>query len=282
MNRTIYTFWEPRSNMTPYLSLCMDTWRQHTQGFEHIILDYSNLFEYIPEGSVNIDKVKHISLALQKDVIQATVLKYNGGIFIDADMIFTGDLNELLAPLTEYDVVTFSSHLAFMMAKPNAQLINEWYEEVTNRIDLLTVDMQVNWDYFGNQIVNKKLKNSKYKSLKLDKYISAFTPEINYYANIGSVMRMYDNFWFSTTISTSQVFFENQTIIALHNSWTPQWYKRLSKEEILNHPCLMSRTLKRLTTEGHPMVHKSETFFNLGVIKISWFVKVLLRKMGVN
>ena len=58
----------------------------------------------------------------------------------------------------------------------------------------------------------------------------------------------YWKFWFDNHIDINKVFRPNQTVIGLHNSWTPQWYKELSQKDVLENEALLSRTLKHLLT----------------------------------
>ena len=81
---------------------------------------------------------------------------------------------------------------------------------------------------------------------KLDREKYGFIPELSY----GWDKRMshrdwYVRFWFESDLGVDAVFREGQTVIGLHNSWTPEWYKRLSEREVLEHPCLLSQTLRR-------------------------------------
>ncbi|MEO9965305.1 MAG: capsular polysaccharide synthesis protein [Reichenbachiella sp.] len=279
LNKTIYTFWEPKDKIMPYLELCMKSWKPYIKGFEHVMIDYSNLFDYIPVGSLDIDKIKHVQLSIQKDAIQAAVFKYNGGVFLDADMIITGDLNPFFGLLDKYDAVNFSTHLAFMMVKPGTQLVDEWYAEVVRRIDNLPPNSPVDWDYFGNQIVNSKLKNKKYNALIIDKYKSAFTPEINYFVNKGDPEAMYKNFWFSDKIGTEEVFYKNQSIIALHNSWTPSAYQALDMEAILAHPSLLSRTLVETSRGLDVSMYRRTSIFQLAAIQFHRVVKAIQKRI---
>ncbi len=244
MNRTIYTFWEPSHTMHPYIQLCMEKWDPFIGGFDHVLLDYSNLFEHIPKELLDLTQLRSINPALQKDIIQSAVLKYNGGIFMDADMIITQPLEKVMDLLNRYEVVTFSSHLAFMMARKEAKLTNCWFDEVRKKLDQLDEDIKVRWDHFGNSILDRWLKDHSFKAFKIDKYKAAFTPELNHFKNRGDVTDNYLKFWFSEDRSLEDVFYKDQILIALHNSWTPAWYQNLSRTEILEHPCLLSQLLR--------------------------------------
>lgn len=44
----VFTFWEPRGAVTPWLQLCRDTWRRGLDSDAVVTLDYANLGEYLP------------------------------------------------------------------------------------------------------------------------------------------------------------------------------------------------------------------------------------------
>jgi hypothetical protein len=81
----------------------------------------------------------------------------------------------------------------------------------------------------------------------LDRTAHAFVPELLYYGETGrDVVEVYRRYWFESDAGVDTALRHGQTLIALHNSWTPQWYRELSEEAVLAHPCLLSRTLNRL------------------------------------
>jgi mannosyltransferase OCH1-like enzyme len=85
--KTIFSFWEPTGSMTPYLELCVRTWKRNLPGYEIIFLDYSNLGNYLPEGTYEMTVLKRLPLMMQKDAVMVAVLKEHGGIFMDADTL---------------------------------------------------------------------------------------------------------------------------------------------------------------------------------------------------
>lgn len=56
----------------------------------------------------------------------------------------------------------------------------------------------------------------------------------------------YIRFWFGNHLDVQYVFSDKQAVIGLHNSWTPQWYKDLSRADVLRHHSLLSRTIRHL------------------------------------
>lgn len=74
-----------------------------------------------------------------------------------------------------------------------------------------------------------------------------FLPHLKYKKNKGmNAIDRYVNFWFDNNLNLDNVFLENQIVIGLQNSRTPEWYKALSEREILENSCLLSRTIKQI------------------------------------
>ena len=70
------------------------------------------------------------------------------------------------------------------------------------------------------------------KMLNRDKY--NFLPHLKYKKNKGmNAIDRYVNFWYDNNLKLDNVFLENQTVIGLQNSRTPEWYKALSEKEVL-------------------------------------------------
>lgn len=58
----------------------------------------------------------------------------------------------------------------------------------------------------------------------------------------------YRRFWFAETppVAVADVLRPGVDAVALHNSWTPDWYQRLGRDQVLANPCLLSRCLAHL------------------------------------
>jgi hypothetical protein len=81
----------------------------------------------------------------------------------------------------------------------------------------------------------------------LDRKAHGFMPELLHYRHEApDVIEKYRRYWFQSGASLDTALLPNQTLIGLHNSWTPEWYKQLSEAEVLEHSCLLSRTLSHL------------------------------------
>jgi hypothetical protein len=81
----------------------------------------------------------------------------------------------------------------------------------------------------------------------LDRKKYGFMAELAHYGTNGvGHIDDYRRFWFEENIDVDRVFRPKQTVIGLHNSWTPDWYKALSEKEVLENNCLLSKTLRHV------------------------------------
>jgi len=269
----VFTFWEPRGELLPYLELCRRTWDRHLAAFEVVGLDHANLETYIGIDTYELDVLKTFPLQVQKDAVMAAVLRRHGGIFVDMDTLVLADLSPLLQALETSEVVLFDSHLAFMVARPQARILHRWVEIVQRRLALGSGDGAA-WDALGNSLLpvvmddvsrrvgawlrvppsmvprrRQLLFRTLYRRYlrSLDRREYGFIAEANHYGQDGGdPFAAYRRFWFDEDLMPDVVLKPGRMIVGLHNSWTPDWYKQLSTREVLEHPCLLSRTLRRL------------------------------------
>ena len=84
----IFSYWEPRKNIPPYLQLCVETWKKFLPGFPITILDNSNIRNYIDIDSYGANLFSgKFSLPQIADAIRAMLLEKYGGIWFDLDTV---------------------------------------------------------------------------------------------------------------------------------------------------------------------------------------------------
>jgi hypothetical protein len=307
--REIYTFWEPQESMTPYLQLCLKTWERKLPQYKIIILNYSNLDNYIPHGTFDMSLLKKFRVMMQKDAVMVAVLENNGGVFLDADTIVLRDLHPILSRLDRTEAIMFGTHCAFLAARPGSYLLKLWLRIIQDKM-LRALDNDAKtppWDIFANSAMasamNEILMSNKFVSaiqkytvdnwacyLKektitdgieissvrellhrisnsvlvrkrnllfstvykryltmLDRIKYGFIPEARYFKSKAmGPQEKYRQFWFDNKYDIKIVFNDEQSVMGLHHSWTPQWYKDFSEKDVLEHDCLLSKTLKHL------------------------------------
>lgn len=274
----VFTFWEPRDALLPYLDLCRRTWERHLAAFEVVVLDHQNLETYIGVETYDIAALKTFPLQVQKDAVMAAVLLRHGGVFMDMDTLVLADISLLLRTLATSEVVLFDSHLAFMAARPQARILRLWVQAVQHRLAQVSESGgsgdAAAWDALGNSLLpvvmdevargvgawlrvptslvarrRRLLFRTLYRRYlrSLDRRVYGFIAEASYYERDGGdPFAAYRRFWFDEDLRPDVVLKPGRMIVGLHNSWTPDWYKQLSAPEVLEQPCLLSRTLRRL------------------------------------
>lgn len=255
----LFTFWEPKEKMPAYIRLCMQTWKKFLPECEVVLLDYSNLEEWLGKDVYDEILFRDFSLPKQADAIRCALLKKYGGLWLDADTILTSpQVKDYL--MIDSELVMISKHLAFIKANNNSKIIADWYNQIqynlkfykdvkyqNNAVQKILhprrYSRMENWDYLGNYILHKMLKTkNKKKFFSIDRMEINALPELNN-KNNDNLVENYQNFYFENDYS-QDVIKNTKGIILLHNSWTPQQFLEMNEEEFLSRNNTLSNVLK--------------------------------------
>lgn len=261
----IFTFWEPSRKIPGYLKLCIKTWEKYLPEYEIIILDYHNIYYFLDEPLISKILSKKMSLPIQADAIRVAILNKYGGIWMDVDTIILN--REFLAQLKNFELVMFgdqknkTQNIGFIYATKNCILINEWLKGIINNVNLYkqnliiktnninrklnnSIDKMNHWNYLGNGIIDPILENLTIpKFLRLDKYKMNIFPEIKYFENtLLDYKTMYQRFYFQKG-EPDEIINNSKGIILLHNSWTPEKFKRMTYKRFLKQDIILSKLL---------------------------------------
>ena len=255
----LFTFREPKEKMPAYIRLCMQTWKKFLPECEVVLLDYSNLEEWLGIDVYDEILFKDFSLPKQADAIRCALLKKYGGLWLDADTILTSpQVKDYL--MIDSELVMISKHLAFIKANNNSKIIADWYNQIqynlkfykdvkyqNNAVQKILHPRRYrrveNWDYLGNYILHKMLKTkNKKKFFSIDRMEINALPELNN-KNNDNLVENYQNFYFENDYS-QDVIKNTKGIILLHNSWTPQQFLQMNEEEFLSRNNTLSNVLK--------------------------------------
>ena len=255
----IFTFWEPIKNIPGYLQLCIKTWKKFLPEYEIKILDYKGVKEYLGESLFDSIIYKNMSLQIQSDAIRVAILQKYGGIWMDVDTIITNRkfLNELKKNKSELVMIGDEKckiqHIGFIFASANSTILTEWLNQIiininnakqtnnmTKKLETLTL-----WNYLGNGIIDPLVRNtSSTKFFRLDKYKLNVFPELKFFGNSTlNVIDKYIKFYFRKG-KPEQILNDIKGIIMLHNSWTPNNFKSMSKKEFLEKDIFLSKLFK--------------------------------------
>jgi hypothetical protein len=261
MEKRIFTFWEPRERIPGYLTLCMRTWEKFLPDYEVVVLDYSNLDQWLGKYFFDRSLYNNFSLLKQADAIRCAVLNRWGGVWFDTDTIVTSEkIRDLLRSDAEFTLL--GTHIGFIVAEKNAAILRYWEKRVKLNIFLykyynkylrickrfprfLLTRYMERWSFMGNSILAWPLRFADAKRFKsIDRLAVKALPENNRdYGNL-SLEENYADFYFGDYPVDAAL--NNGGIICLHNSWTPERYKCMDAEEFLRQNTTLSNILRHL------------------------------------
>lgn len=216
----VYAFWE--GQMPDYIKLCMETWK-----FPYVLLNYDNLNEYT---DLPIDKLKRFSLMQVSDVVRSHILRDHGGYWLDTDTIVVG--NELPKTTFVGDNESRINSVGFLYAKkPHMQVFEDWaeYQDAIINSD----ETPKYWALMANAFTDPYLK--EHTDIEIGNIYTYWLETNDEYDR----QRKYVDYYFYHGYEPVL-----PPMIMLHNSWTPKWYKALSREEVLAQECTLSKILR--------------------------------------
>ena len=168
-----------------------------------------------------------------------------------------------LKEIMKFDLVMFgdekskTQNIGFIFATKDSIIIDEWLKKIIINVQIYkrkisdkkleTNKKILKWNYLGNGIVDKLLKNVKGKIFyRINRNKVNALPEINFFMNYSfSKFQSYNNLYFQNR--DPEIILNNtKNIILLHNSWTPSKYKAMSEKEFLKQNILLSKLLNKI------------------------------------
>ena len=220
----IYTFWEGR--MPDYIKLCLETWK-----VPFTVLNYDSLQKYT---DIDTERIKRFTLPQQADAVRVHVLRDNGGVWLDADTIMvTGQLpkGEMIG-----DPIKRTNTIGYLRAEKDAEMYKAWAEYQDNIIT--GRNTPTNWDIMGNAFTDPWVKMHNVTIENVRKR----WPETYMIQGNQSRPEKYKEFYFNSFYMLSEI--EATDILMLHNSWTPGWYREMSREKVLGSDFTLSNILR--------------------------------------
>jgi len=263
----VFVYWDQPATMPAYLHWCLDTWSDHGEMAEVIVLNDANLFEWLPRETLNWEALNSYSITEKKDAIQVAILARHGGLFLDADTIVVAPPRDLFQALKHSEVALYGNHMGVIAARPNSPFMARWLYLLQEILDAPRQSLHLplgNMAYerlrdecagavdYGPH-VRRLLRvlafavGKRHLVRRLDRKRSGFMPELKGRSGGRRHHRsLYQAFWFSDSLPLERVFTRGQTLIGLHNSWNPPGYAELDEEGLMRDGSLLSRTLCHL------------------------------------
>lgn len=221
----IYTFWEGK--MPAYIQACMETWK-----VPFTVLTYDTLHKYT---TLDTERVRRFTLPQQADCVRVHVLRDNGGIWLDADTIMLTD--KLPSENMIGDPEKRTNTIGFLQTEKESEMFTQWAKYQDDIIAGRNTPQH--WDIMGNAFTDPYVK------LHGDIIIH---PVENHWAETymigGQISRFekYVKLYFDSGYTLEDL--RKTDFLMLHNSWTPQWYKDLTRQEVLERKCTLSNILR--------------------------------------
>ena len=225
--KNIFTFWEGK--MPAYIKLCMDSWK-----VPFTVLNYDNINDYT-DLQIS-ESLKRFTLPQISDCIRVHVLRDQGGYWLDADTIMITDklpeTNMIGNPISRTNTI------GMLYTEKNSDMYIDWAKYQDKFIS--NPNSPTQWSVFGNDFTDRYVL--EHEDITISSVHSCW-PE-NYMVNGESRYEKYLKFYFDNKFHLSDIL--QTDMLMLHNSWTPDWYKDLSKEEVLSANCTLSNILKEV------------------------------------
>ena len=253
----IWLYWENKPNVYEppnYIKLCHDSVKKHCRdNFNIVILNDKSVYNYLPELRSDIDQ---LLIPQKADYIRLKLLETYGGIWLDSDIIVLKDLMPIMNKMTnKIDFVGFGCHFKncgftgkpkpanwVMASKPNTKFIKMC---VQNCDRLLDKKKKLNYFDLGRTLLWKCIKKMKTDDKKWDYYhydSKCLERDSNF-------KKIRNNRLLSNE-DLDQKCINDSLFIPIYNTAPgfPEWFKNLSKNEILERNMLISKLFRKSKT----------------------------------
>ncbi|MDN8598429.1 capsular polysaccharide synthesis protein [Citrobacter sp. S2-9] len=237
----IYTYWvnQNNSDMPVYLKLCMRSWYKAIPGAKICLINQANIMQFLPKTLLTASFF-NLPLAMQSDVVSVWVLLSRGGLFLDVDTIMTRNpfTNNVFNParLCAFGYEERKQiHLAVMFSQQRKNaLLYAWITEVAKKL-AKPLPSPLPWDWVGNSIINILLREPSLQE-------SVQILDAGDYGNILELsiteetpFNRYMKYYFTPPVCPLEetILKVKGGMISLHNSWTPEIYRKATLQEIV-------------------------------------------------
>ena len=247
----IWTFWEPKDKIPYYIQLCMKTWTKFLPEANVTVLDFSNIQKYINVNEFGENLLSgRFSLPQIADAIRVMLLEKYGGIWLDVDTIILDRSAKIFFNDDKKSVTFFGNlesqgcHIAFIKAKSDSECLTLWLQFIKESLGNLTPQAAISWDFFGNSFVDDYSKNNPSEVEIIDRNLVMPELEISKTdTSSNASFKAYVEYYFLQQRHIEDV---KESMLLLHNSWTPAPFKTINEKDFLRCNCTMSNILMAL------------------------------------
>ena len=168
-------------------------------------------------------------------------------MFYGSDLIMFGDSND-----------KYKQHIGFIYASSNSTILKAWLNIIIYKVKIYKYRLLLyrffrtkyfeklyyqsrNWSYLGNGILDNLVNNISEKEFKRIEQDDAFAlPDQTLLK--GSIIQRYINFYFSSVKAMPNLM-KSKGVLYLHNSWSPQKYKKMSEAQFLRQDIMLAHLI---------------------------------------
>jgi len=168
-------WWDGIENMPPIVKACYNSVNKYSQGFKVNLITKNNLSDYItlPEHIDKKVKNKNISITHLSDIIRALLIKKYGGLWLDATVLVTDNINMdypyLFTIRREYGGDNVSKRrwagncIAGSVNNPLFEFLSEFFSEYWKNnnflIDYFLIDYAIMLAFNNIPLINKMIND---------------------------------------------------------------------------------------------------------------------------
>ena len=136
MIKIIYILWFQGFNNAPYIvKQCVESWKHYNKNWQIILLDRTNINQYINLKNYIDLSNKKLLLAHESDIIRLCILKEYGGLWVDSTLFCNKPLDEWLPDNCSKGFFAFHRpwpnliiNVWFLYSEKNTFIISKWLE----------------------------------------------------------------------------------------------------------------------------------------------------------
>lgn len=255
--KNIWMYWENKpgvSSAPSYIDLCFETVKKNcSENCKIHILNDKNINKYLPNLRNDLDE--KLNIPQKVDYYRYNLLYKYGGMWIDADTIVMNDLGPIFNKLKDYDYLGWGCQykncrntgypkpsIWFMVSRKNTELIRKCIRNCDNILDKTDSKGKINYFGIGRENLWKCIEEMKEQDPKWDYYhfdSLCFERDSN--------DNKYRNHRLISNEDIDKKCINKTYFVPIYNTAPgfPQWFKILSKTDILKSNFLISKLFRK-------------------------------------
>lgn len=156
--KIIWTYWD-EYNLTPFIKLCIKSWKKNCKNYKINIINKKTINKYITINNYNIEIDSPARLS---DLLRLKLLSEYGGIWMDISIYLTENIDNIINKYSNYDIIGFD-------VPSNVFIMESWFIAASKNNNFIK-----DWFNLFSSIKNKKDFFKQYAYLNRSNYIKSF------------------------------------------------------------------------------------------------------------